>query len=261
MCVAQHDDFRGREYIYEYPPYSPQDLRRREGTLLAARLMVNAALTAPFAGGVCQVEAEIVYGQREQEDLARKMEDLAYSNRSWEDAFKYEAVMAREADVIIFLGNRLAEELPLDAGCGICGGKPDCGYFYSKKKHRSGMVDTTDRRSELPINGPLCSGRVNDLGYAVGSALWMAARLLVDARPFFSLGLAGKQLGYCPNSPIVAGIPVATLAKNPFVDINPDYHLINQAKVLDNVRSKYVVSRQVISFDYRKWIPKPKEDK
>jgi len=258
--LYRHDDFRGRKLIYEYPSYSPQDLNRREGTLLAARLMINAALTAPFAGGVCQVEAELAYGQEEQEELARKIEELAYTNRAWEEMFKYEAVMVREADAVIFLGNRLAGEFALDAGCGICGGRPDCSYFYEKKNTRYGLVDATDRRSDTLIKGPLCSARVNDLGYATGSALWMATRLLVDARPLISVSLAGQQLGYCKRSYMVAGICVATLAKNPFVDINPDYHLINMTKVLENTRKQYITPRTVTTFDYRKWIPRKNEE-
>ena len=259
--MGKHDDFRGREHFYEYPPYSPQDLRRREGTLAAARLMVNAALTAPFAGGVCQVEAEIVYGQEEQEDLARKIEELAYTNQAWEEMFKYEAVMVRESDVVIFLGNRLAGEFALDAGCGMCGGRPDCSYFYEKKDTRYGMVDATDRRSDTLIKGPLCSARVNDLGFATGSALYMASRLLVDARPLISVSLAGQQLGYCRRSYFMAGICASTLAKNPYVDINPDYHLINMTKVLENTRKQYITPRTVTTFDYRRWIPgKGKEE-
>ncbi len=259
--MKKHEEFNGREYMYEYPPYSPQDLRRREGTLLAARLMINAALTAPFAGGVSHVEAELVYGQDEQEQIARKMEELAYTNKAWEEMLKYEAVMVRESDAVIFLGSRMAEDNALDAGCGMCGGKPDCSYFYEKKKTKHGMVDATDRRKETLIRGPLCTARVSDLGYAVGSALWMAARLLVDARPFTSIGLAGLELGYCKNSGMVVGIPVSTLAKNPFVDINPDYHLINMTKVLESMRKQYITPRSVTTFDYRKWIPKRKEEK
>lgn len=259
--MKKHEDFNGREYMYEYPPYSPQDLRRREGTLLAARLMINAALTAPFAGGVSHIEAELVYGQDEQEQIARKMEELAHTNKAWEEMFKFEAVMARESDAVIFLGSRMAGDNALDAGCGMCGGRPDCSYFYEGKKAKYGMVDATDRSSDKLIRGPLCSARVHDLGYAVGSALWLAARLLVDARPFTSLGLAGLKLGYCRNSGIVVGIPVATLAKNPFVDINPDYHLINMTRVLENTRKQYITPRTVTTFDYRKWIPKRKEEK
>ncbi|MHB8916593.1 MAG: hypothetical protein ACYC4H_01085, partial [Desulfocucumaceae bacterium] len=87
-----------------------------------------------------------------------------------------------------------------------------------------------------------------------------ATRLLVDARPLISVSLAGQQLGYCKRSYMVAGICVATLAKNPYVDINPDYHLINMNKVLENTRKQYITPRTVTTFDYRKWIPKKSEE-
>lgn len=258
--MNKHQDFSGREYMAEFPSYSPPDLRRREGVIAAARLMLNAAFTAPFAGGVSHVEAELMFGQREQEELARKMEELAYRNKTWTEALKYEAVMVRESDALIFLGSRMSGNNPLDAGCGMCGGKPDCSYFYERKNAKLGMIDDTDRRKDTLVKGPLCSARVSDLGFAVGSALWMANKLLVDAKPFGSIGLAGLELGYCPNSAFVVGIAVAALAKNPFVDINPDYHLINMAKVLESTRKQYVTSRTVTTFDYRKWIPRSGEE-
>ena len=109
------------------------------------------------------------------------------------------------------------------------------------------------------IDGPLCTARVNDLGYAVGSALWTAHTLMVDARPFASLGMAGMKMGFCPNSGMVVGVPVAAKAKNPYVDVNVDYHLINMDKVLDNTRKIYQTTRIIRGFDYRKWIPKPEK--
>ena len=75
--MERFDQLRGEEYINEWPRHSPQDLRRREATLTAARLIMNAALTAPVAGGVPQIEAHLVYGQEELEEVARKMEELA----------------------------------------------------------------------------------------------------------------------------------------------------------------------------------------
>jgi len=227
--------------------------------LEAARLMVNSALTAPLAGGVPQIEAHIVYGQEELEAIARKVEEIAHTQESWKEPFLYEAVMVRDSDVIIFLGNTRCHETPLDAGCGLCGGTLDCGYFYEKKTQKGGLVDITDRSSKRMINGPLCSARVDDLGYAVGSALWTAHTLLVDARPFASMGMAGQKLGYCPNSGMVVAVPVAAKPKNPYVDVNVDYHLINMDKVLDNARKIYQTTRIIRGFDYRKWIPKPKK--
>jgi uncharacterized ferredoxin-like protein len=252
-------NFRGEEFVSDWTPWSPQDIRRKKGVLEAARLMVNSALTAPLAGGVPQIEAHIIYGQEELEAIARKVEEIAHSQESWKEPFLYEAVMVRDSDVIIFIGNTRCHETPLDAGCGLCGGTLDCGYFYEKKTQKYGLVDNTNRASKRMINGPLCSARVDDLGYAVGSALWTAHTLMVDARPFASIGMAGQKLGYCPNSGMVVAVPVAAKPKNPYVDVNVDYHLINMDKVLDNARKIYQTARIIRGFDYRKWIPKPKK--
>jgi hypothetical protein len=73
---------------------------------------------------------------------------------------------------------------------------------------------------------------------------------MVDCRPFFSMGLAAQKLGYCRNSDIVAGLPVATLSKNPFVDIHYNYHVVNQRKMVDAVRKHYIITRQA-GPDYR----------
>ena len=245
-------------FIKDWPPFSPPDEERRKCALEAAKLMVNAALTAPVAGGHPQTESNIVYGLEELEEIARKLEELAYlgEEESWEYMFKYEAVMVRESDAVVFLGNYRCGEMPFDLpGCGLCGGRTDCSFLYERKKTRSGLIDITDRRSDRFINGPLCSLKVKDFGFAVGSALWMATRLFVDARPFMSVGLAGQKLGYCRNSAIVVGIPVATQSKNPYVDINPDYHLVNMSKMIDTVRQTYIIGPRQIGVDYRKWDP------
>jgi len=250
-------DFHGEEHISEWTPWSPQDIRRKKGVLEAARLMANSALTAPVAGGVPQTEVHLVYGQEELEAIARKVEEIAHTNSSWEEPFLYEAVMVRDSDVVIFIGNTRCHETPLDAGCGMCGGGLDCSYFYEKKTHRYGLVDITDRSSARMIDGPLCTARVDDMGYAVGSALWTAHTLMVDSRAFASVGMAGQKMGYCAKSGMVVGVLVAAKAKNPYVDVNVDYHLINMDKVLDNTRKIYQTARIIRGFDYRKWIPKP----
>jgi hypothetical protein len=141
----------------------------------------------------------------------------------------------------------------------MCGGDLDCSYFYERVQHRQGLVDVTDRASATMVKGPLCTARVDDLGYAVGSALWTAHTLMVDARPFASLGMAGQKLGYCPNSGLVVGVLVAAKPKNPYVDVNVDYHLVNMDKALDSMRKMYQTTRIIRGFDYRKFIPKPAE--
>ncbi len=257
--MEKFDQLRGEEFVDEWPRYSPQDLRRKEAVILAAKMCMNAALTAPFGGGVPQVTAHLVYGQEELEKVALKMEELAYGKDAWKRRFLNEAVMVRESDVILFLGNYRAAETPMDANCGACGGSVGCSFFYTRRDSKDGLIDVTDRRSTTPIKGPLCAVRTDDLGYAVGSAMWMSQTLLVDARPFFSVGLAGLKLGYCPRAAIIVGIPMATLSKSPYQDINIDYHLVNMGKVVDNARRSYVTTRQSasgINFDYRTQNPK-----
>lgn len=261
--MERFDQLRGEEYVNDWPRHSAQDLRRREATIQAAKLCMNAALTAPVAGGVPQIEAHLVYGYEELEKVARKMEELAHANDKLTKRFLNEAVMVRESDVILFLGNYRVIETPLDANCGMCGGPQGCAFLYTRRKGKMGLIDVTDRRHETLLDGPMCAVRVDDFGYVWASAIWMAQTLLVDARPFMSVGVAGSKLGYCPNSPIVVGIPMSTLSKSPYQDINIDYHLINMEKMIDNTRKNFVVNRQTasgINFDYRIQDPKPAEE-
>jgi len=240
-------------YINEWPAYAPAGQASKECSLMAAKLMMNAAQTAPVTGGVDNIEGEIVYGEEELEQLARKMEELAYSlgNKKKEDQWKYEAVMVRESDAVLFIGNYRAKETPMDLDCGMCGGRMDCSHVYSGHTVAAGQIDITDRSlATTPIDGPLCGVRVGDLGYSVGSALWMARTLFVDCRPFLTVGIAGQKLGYCRNSVIVVGLPIATTSKNPYVDIHYDYHVINMEKMIDAVRKTYIIPRQA-GPDYR----------
>jgi uncharacterized ferredoxin-like protein len=243
-------------YAQEWPPQSPADLNRRECTLMAAKMMLNAALTAPFGGGVPQIEACIVHDIRELEKVARKMEEVAYEQKRerLERMFKYEAVMVRESDAILFLGNFRAATMPMNSGCGMCGGRPNCSYVYEKRPHSGGLIERKTIHPDWLVDGPLCSVHVEDLGYAVGSALWMATRMFVDCRPFMTVGVAGQRLGLCPNSAIVVGLPVATLSKNPYVDIHPDYHLLNMNTVVQGARKAYIIPRQM-GTNYRIWDP------
>ena len=246
----------------DWPPYTKGDEARREGRVVAARLMANAAQTAHKAGGVGEVECELVYGQEEQEAIARKIEEFSKKNpknKMWYRVFRTEAVMVREADCILFIGNYRAGDSPLDLNCGWCGGKELCSYVYTRKASKYGQIDlienNEDREGRL-IDGPLCSFLIGDLGYAVGAATYMANRLLVDCRPLLSPSVVAGQLGICPNSAMVVALPVASLPKNPFVDVCTDYHYLSLEKMVKQVRKNYVISRQVHWFDYRGWYPK-----
>jgi len=248
--------------ISDWPPYSPADLARREGSLAAAKLMAAAAFTAPKGGGVDQIECAIAYGQEEQEEIARKVEDLADLNpetRLWKPICRSEAIMVREADCILFIGDYRAGDSPFDLNCGICSGAVGCSRMYTEKSSKYGQIDAVEgkaKRARAMIDGPLCAFWVGDLGYAVGSAAFIARRLLVDSRPMMTVGVAGQKLGYCPNSEIVVGLPIAALQKSPFWDITPDYQYLSLSKAISQLRKNYVTARQVHWFAYRTWRPK-----
>ncbi len=254
-----------RLYMNDWPPYAKADMNRRDGSLLAAKLMANAAQTAPKAGGIDQVECCIVSGEEEMELIARKIEELAdenSKNKMWKRIFRTEAIMVRETDCVLFIGNYRVADSPLDLGCGVCGGAEKCGYVYNRRHSRYGQIDLVEGkkdRSHRMVDGPLCSIFVGDLGYAVGGATYIAKQLFVDTRPLISVSIAGQKLGYCPNSEMVVGLPISSLPKNPYVDVLPDYHLLTRDKAVKQLRKNYVVSRMVHWFDYRSWYPKEKK--
>ena len=217
---------------------------------------MNAALTSPVTGGMPQVEGAIVYGMKEQEEIARKMEELAHKNKKWRHLFLYEAVMAREADAILLIGNYRAHWTPWDGECGACGGS-GCDYFYSRKEQRLGIVDKTERKSAQIIDGPLCGLYAHNTGYAVGGALMEAVRLYVDTRPFMSMGMAAQKLGYCPNSLLVVGIGMAARQKHEFRDPGTDYHMVHLMAGVDSLRKHVSQSglRPASGLDYRGFRP------
>ena len=237
----------------EFPWHAPSDQNRRECVVDAAKLMMNAAHTSPCVGGVSHIECEVVWGDEEQDTIAEKMEELSHTlgNDRVQELYQTEAVMVREADCILLVGDIRARNTPFDANCGLCGGAKGCSFLYARRKTSMGQIDHTDKAlSNVAIDGPLCQIHVHGTGYAVGSALWMARNLLVDARPFMTVGVAASKLGYCRNSAFVAAILVAGTAKNPFVDVNAKYPSMNMRRVVDSTRKSYVITRQ-FGRDYR----------
>jgi uncharacterized ferredoxin-like protein len=181
-------------------------------------------------------EGEIVYGEEEQEESARKMEELAHEREAWRHTFLYEAVMARQADTILLLGNTRAYSSPWKGECGLCAGRPDCSFVYENRDQTAGIIDNTDRRSDTLVKGPLCTAFAHQLGYNVGSALMVAVNLYIDARPFMSIGLGAQKLGYCRNSAVVVGIAINARAKFEASDPAVDYHLANLDRAIDSIR-------------------------
>jgi len=246
-----------RIHINEWPLYSPSDQNKKDNVLMVARLMVNAALTAPFTGGVHGCEAEIAHGEKELEKVAREMERLAHEEqpKKLKKPFLYEAAMVRESDAIVFLGNFRAHSSPMDASCGLCGGEPDCSFVYERLPNFNGVIDATDRRRETAVKGPLCMLRAHDLGYAVGSAMWLASTHFVDAKPCYSVGLAGRNLDFCMRSEVVVGVLLAVAAKNPYADMPPEYHLTSMTNLVDSLRKIATITRQIPNHPYMVFDP------
>ncbi len=242
-----------RIHTKEFPWFSPSDLNRRQRALDAAKLMVNAAYTAPVAGGVDHMEAELVWGAEEQNEIAEKMEELSYlpENNASSEMFRIEAVMAREADCILLIGDIRGRNTPFDADCGYCSGPAGCSFVYSRRRTAAGQIVSSDKSLATSlIDGPLCQVHVQNLGYSTASALWMARNLMVDARPFMTVGMAAKKLAYCRASEFVVGILVAATSKNPFIDVHYNYPVVNMERMVDSVRRNYVITRQFAP-DYR----------
>jgi uncharacterized ferredoxin-like protein len=247
-----------RIHSKEFPWFSPADTARRNHAVEAAKLMLNAAHTAPAAGGVDHMEAELVWGEREQEEIAEKMEALSHlpENKLTGDLYRTEAVMAREADCILLLGDIRGRNTPFDVNCGYCSGPAGCSFVYSRRRTAAGQIDHSDKSlSKTLIDGPLCEVHVQDLGFSTGSALWMARNLMVDARPFMTVGIAAHKMGYCRASEFVVGILVSATSKNPFIDVHYNYNVLNLRRMIDSVRKNYIVTRQFAP-DYRLVPPK-----
>jgi len=250
-------------YIEEWPPYTQNDMERREGVLAAARLAANAAITAPKGGGVPITEAHIVHGEKELVQIAKKMVELAEANPAnemWRTIFKTEAEMVRMTDVVLFLGCHTALN-PFDITCDYCSGPgKGCKWLYEQRKAKHGIIDEEQViHPDWLIDGPFCTWRIVDFGLGVGTALKVAKKLFVDCRVMMSVGLAGQKLGYCPKSQMVVGIPMAALSKDPYADILMDYHLFSERKYMASARIRHVITRMVQWLDYRHWHPSQTE--
>ena len=153
-----------RIHVNEWPPYAPSNQNSKDCSLIAAKLMMNAAQTAPVTGGVDNVEGEIVYGHDELDDIARKMEELAYSleNKTKEDQWKYEAVMVREIRRGASSGELPGQGDPLRPQLRLCAAGPwTAATSTNEGRVAAGQIDITDRSlCKTAIDGPLCGVRV-----------------------------------------------------------------------------------------------------
>ncbi|NQU15290.1 MAG: hypothetical protein HQ561_14150 [Desulfobacteraceae bacterium] len=211
----------------------------QQAVIMAGRLMLAAATTAPQHGGAGVMEGCLVYGDDEIEDIACKLEELSSVKKQWDESFRREANMVRESQAVLFLGCHRSYD-PFGGACGRClgnQGEPKEGTKCVKFRETPKLMDA-------PFPGPVCSYRISDLGYCVGSALWIAGRLFIDTKPRFPVGLAGMKLGYLPRSKFIVGLPLSVTPKSPFDDVLADPGFTKQY-LMDRLERVWPIFRSV----------------
>ena len=237
----------------EFPWGAESDLARRDNVIETCKQMMNAAQTAPVTGGVDHLEQELIWGKKELDAIAEKMDELSHlpEHKRIDEMFRIEAQMVRESDCVLALGSFRDRNMPFDADCGMCSGPAGCSFIHMRRNSISGHIDHSDKsQATTPIDGPLCTMFSHNLGYGVGSALWTAKTLMVDARPFMTVGMAAQKLGYCRHSAMVVGICVSATAKNPLVDVSYNHHVLNMRRAVESMHQGAVIPRQ-FGLDYR----------
>jgi len=157
----------------------------REAVRTVASLMVAAAVTAPKAKGVDNIEVVVIDDRDELLKLAEKMDELASVYGSF---FSRDADCVRRSDAVVVIGAwvpKLSLKTPPEYG----------------------------------VDADTAMALIN-LGIALGSAVKVASMLNVDTRIMFSIGVAARALGLL-RSPYVLGVPLSVKGKNIYFDRKP----------------------------------------
>jgi uncharacterized ferredoxin-like protein len=173
----------------------------REALLLAARMMIVAARTAPKSGGMDDILTLIVYGG-EKDAIASKMDEMSIERKL--DGFKRDAKNVRDSEAIVLVGVRGNKSFGLN-----CGG---CGFASCKEFGNVG------KRQNEDFVGPTCLFKALDVGIALGSAAKMAGELNVDNRIMYRIGAAVMKLKMLPEATVIMGIPVSARGKSIYFD-------------------------------------------
>lgn len=173
--------------------YTSKDAEQA-AVLQVANEMCAAIRTAPKTKGQDFLDCCIVTGQ-EQEDLAKKMEEL--SDQYGAAFLKRDAGNVRASGAVVVVGVKNVRR-GLDALCGYCGFE-NCAAC-------------ADAGAEC-VYGPM------DLGIAVGSAVAVASNAHVDNRVMFSAGRAAMELGFLGSDyGCMVAIPLSVSGKSPYFD-------------------------------------------
>ena len=164
-----------------------------EQVISLAKTISLAAITAPKARGVDNLEIRIAYG-KELEQLSEKLKELY--QRTGQEFLLRDSNNVLQSQAVILVGSKV-KVLGLD--CGYCG-------FASCK--------------EKEDNAPLapCFFNSNDLGIAIGSMCSKIADHRIDSRVMFSVGLAAKELSMLAECSTVLAIVLSVSSKSVFFD-------------------------------------------
>lgn len=163
---------------------------RAERVILAGKMMMTAARTAPKAKGLDLLECCMLTGDDIQRLSAVMMELFEQTGRP---VFQRDGQNILKADAILIIASK---NRPLGLNCGHCG-YPTCA----------------DKPAQAPcVYGP------TDVGIAIGSAVATAADLRVDTRVMYSAGMAAERLQLLPGCTQYFAIPISASSKSPFFD-------------------------------------------
>ena len=177
-----------------------------DGILLAAKLIVTSARTAPKGRGVDRIVTAIVTG-KEKERIVQAMEKQIEHKKNPLPFFKENAESLRKSPVVLLIGVKgTVPKKPQDPlNCGACG-HASCAEFIKAKKKKG-----------EDYAGPICIFEAIDLGIALGSAVKLASELNIDNRVMYSIGAAAKTLGML-DADVIMGIPLSVSGKSIYFD-------------------------------------------
>lgn len=167
----------------------------REDAVQVARLMADAARTAPKANGADQLQIAVVDGE-ELQALARHMIDMHKAGRV-PDHFARDAQNLLNSQACLLIGTRVTPAPGRNCQKCLFTQCLNCGHYA----------------------GAPCSFAIHDLGVAVGSAASIAADHRMDNRVMYSAAYAALDLGWLGESVQYAmALPLSVSGKSPFFD-------------------------------------------
>jgi uncharacterized ferredoxin-like protein len=178
----------------------------RDAVLVAAKLLVITARTAPKGRGVDRTVTAIVTGA-DKERIAKAMEAKVQQKRNPLEGFKRDADNLRKSQAVLLLGVKgtVPKHPDNPLNCGACG-YASCAEFLKAEKKQG-----------EDFTGPICIFEALDLGIALGSTVQRASDLNVDNRMMYTIGAAAKALNLL-DADIIIGIPLSATGKNIYFD-------------------------------------------